>query len=1322
MELATRRHFNLQWILKIGLVTLLTAGSAAAADTTPPEVQSTIPTPGSTVHTLTDVTFLFSEAVDGIDAGDVLVNGASAESLMGSGSGPYVFSFDQPPSGTVQVEWAPNHAITDTADPPNAFEGGSWTYDLDYQEPEVQIVINEILASNGRENDLDEFEESSDWIELYNAGPAAVNLAGYTMTDDPSIPDKWVVPRDTVIGAGHYLIIWASGRAKASCWRDDNGDLIPDDLDEDGVPDAYICTELHTNFMLDSDGGYLGLYTPAGAGVAALTPAYPEQRRNFSYGRTATGEYRYFYTPSPGAPNTGSTALGIVRKPRFDPERGIYDTPVDVTLYTPTEGATIYVRTDPENRDFTVNSEGRPTNGSMYEGPIRIEGEHGRAVVNVRALAFKSGYLPSRVVASSYVFPDHVLTQPRNPDGGFPSRWVNPSKTIDADYEMDPDVINNPRFTTLAEEALREVPSVLITMDVDDLFGSDGIYVNADEDCPDGSGANCRWERSCSAELLYPDQENHKGTQVNCGIRMQGGSSRHSIWKVPKLSFRLTFRDDYGPTRFRFPLFPDTTMQRFNTIVLDAKLNQVWIHSSSSQHDHVQYVREIACDDWQNMMGGHAAHNIFVNLYINGLHWGLYDVHERCDHNFAASYLGGRGDDYDCIKHRTSNVINPDPPNTNRATSNWNSMFSIISASPVSNTRYREVLSRLDPVDFADYMLMNIFVGNSDWSHQNWYATHHIVEGKWRFHSWDAEHVLKIHEWNRGVSDFRSGAPKDTWDRLRTNAEFRLTVADRIHKHFFNGGVFYVNPDSPEWDSEHPENNMPAAHYMKRIEEIDKIIVLESARWGDYRLNPPGTRDDWLRELDGLLTDYFPRRSGFVFNGLKALGLYPDVGAPVFAQHGGTVPRNYVLDITRPPGTTGTIYYTKNGSDPRVPFTGVVAPGTEEAGSGEPVGIYGPTTVKARIRQGSTWSPMTEAFFTVPSTYDDLQITEVMYNPPPPQDNPAVSGEDYEFLELYNMGIQALDLSGLSFVKGIFFSFAEGTILLPDQYILLVSDADAFTQRYPAVQPAGVYSGRLDNDTDELILVDARGNTIFSFQYGDGGWWPRKADGEGHSLVPLSADTGEPESVDLYEPWSWRASDAPLGSPGTHDGEIPATPPYIRKQPRSVTVKEGQPASFSVVAGGFPRPAYQWQKNGVDIEDAVASQYTTPPTAVGDDGTAFRCIISNEHGTVPSDSVTLTVLEVKARFVRGDVNMDGQRNLADPINILEILFASKETENVCLDSMDINDDGTVNLADPVRHLMYLFGQGEIPPEPFNVCGFDPTPNDELRCPAFPPCD
>ena len=98
----------------------------------------------------------------------------------------------------------------------------------------AQIVISEFVANNGASLD-DEDGDSSDWIEIHNQG-AQLNLGGYALTDNPAIPQKWVFPGGQFLGSGSYLIVFASGKDRAA-----------------------LAQQLHTNFSLDSAGGYLAL-------------------------------------------------------------------------------------------------------------------------------------------------------------------------------------------------------------------------------------------------------------------------------------------------------------------------------------------------------------------------------------------------------------------------------------------------------------------------------------------------------------------------------------------------------------------------------------------------------------------------------------------------------------------------------------------------------------------------------------------------------------------------------------------------------------------------------------------------------------------------------------------------------------------------------------------------------------------------------------------------------------------------------------------------------------------------------------------------------
>ncbi len=84
----------------------------------------------------------------------------------------------------------------------------------------------------------------------------------------------------------------------------------------------------------------------------------------------------------------------------------------------------------------------------------------------------------------------------------------------------------------------------------------------------------------------------------------------------------------------------------------------------------------------------------------------------------------------------------------------------------------------------------------------------------------------------------------------------------------------------------------------------------------------------------------------------------------------------------------------------------------------------------------------------------------------------------------------------------------------------------------------------------------------------------------------------------------------------------------------------------------------------------------------------------------------------QSSFRRGDVNDDGNRDVADAVGALLYLFGGGTAPD-CLDSVDCNDDGTNDISDVVSLLDYLFQSGAAPPEPFD-CGSDPT-DDPLSC-------
>jgi len=180
------------------------------------------------------------------------------------------------------------------------------------------------------------------------------------------------------------------------------------------------------------------------------------------------------------------------------------------------------------------------------------------------------------------------------------------------------------------------------------------------------------------------------------------------------------------------------------------------------------------------------------------------------------------------------------------------------------------------------------------------------------------------------------------------------------------------------------------------------------------------------------------------------------------------------------------------------------------------------------VFDGANWSALVEASFATPQDLSKLALTEIMYNPPALG---AIPGNDLEFIELKNIGLTPLDLSGLTFSSGINFTFTNGTVLAPGQFCVLARNGGAFATKYPGVPIRGTFTGQLDNGGETITLSYPIGGNIFSVTYDDVGPWPVTPDGFGFSLVPKQP--GLTQAPD--DGTKWRASAFVGGSPGADD-------------------------------------------------------------------------------------------------------------------------------------------------------------------------------------------
>ncbi len=1063
-------------------------------DTIPPVVSTLFPAAGVAVRTLGRVEVTFSEEVTGVNASDLLINSQPATNVTRIPGGPYIFQFPPPAAGAVQVRWATGHGITDQASSPNPFGGGSWTYVLDPNASPGDLVITEIVASN-QSGLQDEEGQEEDWIEIYNRGANAVDLRDWSLSDDPEIPGFWAFG-SRVIGPGEYVVVFASGKDR---------------------PNPAATNRFHTNFQLDSGGEFLGLFTPDSPRVLASGfQEYPEQRNDHSYGYDSQGNVRYFATPTPGAPNGDSTITGVTEPVHFSTTRGHFTQPFNLTLTCPTPGAGIRYTTDGQEPTLA--------NSRPYFAQLRITN-----TALLRATAFRTNFLPSKSTTHTYFF-------------------------------------NLPA-------AQRILPAFSIVTATSNLVGrtgilgmgggtraADGLFItnNPATDYHNPSAHGIAWERPVSVEYIRP--QDNSGFQIDAGIRVQG-----SDWQRPrtlpahKFSYRFYFRGDYGEGRLHYPLYPLTTAQDFDQVVVRAGFND-----ASNPFIRDELTRRLSHD-----MGQVASHGGFAVVYTNGFYAGYFNPCERVHEEFMQSYLGG-GSDWDVVapSFATSSsglgVVDGDRNDfQNLMTNVWSSFLL-----PVTNqAKYVALSRRLDLPNFADYCLLNAYAAMGDWPANNWRAARERVPNAlWRFIVWDGEWAngfdTKTPTYDTfaqtgtgtldaGLNSTVNSEIARLYQALVANREFRLLWADRIHKHFFNGGAL---------TSLNVSNRVQ--QMRNELQGVINITDTEFLNWHRDRLPP-----------------VFVQFNTYGLYGYSnALhGVYASSNAPAFNQHGGVITPGFNIEMSAPLG--GTIYYTLNGGDPRVPFTGAVSNGA--AAFSAPITLSQSTVVRARTLLNETnWSALAEAEFQVASLGVTLRVTEINYNP---------TNSAHEFIEIENYGSTPVDLSGMTF-EGIEYTFLNGASLAAGARLVLASDflPQAFAFRYPGVTVFGYFGGALNNAGERIALKTPDGNLIFTVDYDDAGGWPTAADGGGFSLEIINPN-GDPD-----DPANWRQSTQPGGSPG-----VPSSPPltpFVRLN--EVMAENGGAVNNS---GTFP----DW----VELQNSGGSPVNLAGWSLTDDGNARKFII-----------------------------------------------------------------------------------------------------------------
>ncbi len=373
---------------------------------------------------------------------------------------------------------------------------------------------------------------------------------------------------------------------------------------------------------------------------------------------------------------------------------------------------------------YTLDGSEPARSSRLYDGSISIN-----ETTVIRARTFRDDYLPSDAATHTYLYQDE-----------------------------------------------HPLPVMMISTHPDNLFDRRiGIYANA-------TSHGREWERPASFEYFLKDGSRLFG--VDAGLRIHGGASRK---RSDKKSFRLYFRDEYGPRMLNAKILPDTEVRTFDKLVLRAGYNDSWSHWDFDERRVAVYFSDEMARQVHQDMGSVVANGTFAELYLNGEFWGLYNIVERIDEDFMASYYEYGEELWD--------VVSDDEIKDGKGQA-WNNLKSFVSRSNFRDPDvYKEFQTMVDLEQMTSYYILNIYVQNHDWPHHNWYAGRpRVPEGQWRFCAWDTEDSFgsgasrgsyNKNTFNR-AQDPGTGFLGQMFNKMLRNDEYQQYFLQELNHHFAN--------------------------------------------------------------------------------------------------------------------------------------------------------------------------------------------------------------------------------------------------------------------------------------------------------------------------------------------------------------------------------------------------------------------------------------------------------------------------------------------------------------------------------------------------------
>ena len=607
-----------------------------------------------------------------------------------------------------------------------------------------------------------------------------------------------------------------------------------------------------------------------------------------------------------------------------------------------------------------------------------------------------------------------------------------------------------------------------------------------------------------------------------------------------------------------------------------------------------------------------------VRVQQNGLFWGTAHMVENGDKDWLARLslnvdgaLYKMYNTFSSVGDTTSGAEKKTRKNEGNA--DLLALFNGISLTGDARRRY--LYDNVDVAQVVNFLAAKIITGDVDCCHKNYYFYRDTGESdEWQMWPWDVD-----------LSFGRVWTSAWTyWDQnLQTNTSLYIGDNNKFIQAIFGTAEMkqmYLRRIRTLMDEllKPPGTPVEGLHYEPQIDQLAAQLTadaaLDSAKWGSDSWGNGSTAPCCKQSLPQAVAElknfYLPGRRLALYNGLLSIRAneIPGVQPPGTVINFGAIepnpssgnqdqeyiqlqnPNTFAVDISGWTLTGGVSFKFKGGTV--IPPAGALyvaanrkawrartsAPTANQAL--QVVGDYdGRLSARGEVLQLMDRQGVTIASVNTPASpsaaQSFLRITEIMYHPPIlPGD--TFDREEYEYIELKNIGTSSISLAGVHFTDGIIFDFTGSAIttLAGGERVLVVKNSAAFTQRYgsaAAARIAGIFIGDLNNGGERIRLEDASNEKVLDFEYNNS-WYPI-TDGRGFSLVIVDP-TALFSTWDLKE--SWRISGHEYGTPGVDDAPLPPVAPILVNEvlthtdlPQKDAIELFNPTSSSVDISGW---------------------------------------------------------------------------------------------------------------------------------------------------------